>query len=214
MTPYVDSRAAAEFILRHHLIWADGEASCSCGWSDLSPLYGFHLLGLLLGIEEPISGTEVLLSEPDPGSDAAPLPPEPGPEPVAESSPVEDAPSRVGRGASDPPAERGHYAKPYTSEEIADYYRTHSKADTAVKFGISQATVARRVKEWEDESGATRRAGMVPHQPLRIVELPPIERAPDPPVPAEAGGFEERRKEAARAVAERTWQQRHSDVTA
>lgn len=41
----------ADVIVHHHLIWGtDAEASCLCGWSDLSALFGYHLLGVFMDI--------------------------------------------------------------------------------------------------------------------------------------------------------------------
>lgn len=42
----------AEVVVRHHLLWADGEGTCKCGWSDLTPLFGYHLLEQLLDQED------------------------------------------------------------------------------------------------------------------------------------------------------------------
>lgn len=41
----------ADVIARHHLVWGtEAEATCLCGWSDLSALFGYHLLGLFMDI--------------------------------------------------------------------------------------------------------------------------------------------------------------------
>jgi hypothetical protein len=175
----------AAVIVRHHLVFADDEATCACGWSDLVPLYGYHLLGQLLAIEDAVpedvpsrigelASVEELQDRREPDASVAVRVP-PDPPDVRTVDEALEILEQAGRVMDRRKAVRGSYFKAHSAEEVAAYYQIHSRDATAIRFGMSTATVARRVKEWEEASGTARRDGAVPHTPLRQIDLaPPI----------------------------------------
>lgn len=205
----------AEVVLRHHLTWADGEATCACGWNDLTPLFGYHLLSMLFELDAavPVAVEEAAEAEPvavvpSPVIEAA----SPDPEPVA---PI----ARPAAPAKPPRAKPVAGAMPPFLRRMLDaLVETNGDRDAAAaKVGIKSGSLAGSLSRLRNRPDLTdaERAALLPtrRKPRTVRVLPDGAPAPLPPADPPTGEtFEERRQRVARERNAQTWRELHPDT--